>query len=79
MKVGEKNSANNVRTLGLTDSSSCWDTVEMDRRRQEEVIYLRRLLNRIIAEAKRYYIDIIVKYNQIPISFMQYCVLCIQR
>lgn len=53
MKVGEKNTANYVRSLRLTDSSSCWDTIEMDRRRQEEVIYLKRLLDRKIARAKR--------------------------
>jgi len=53
MKVGEKNTSNYVRSLRLNDSSSCWDTIEMDRRRQEEVIYLKRLLDRKIARAKR--------------------------
>lgn len=40
----------------------------MDGRRQDEVICLRRLLNRQIAKPKRNYRGLIEKYNQIPIS-----------
>lgn len=45
-------SANGVKSLPLTDSSCFWGTMEMDRRRQEEVIYFRNLFSRNIAEVK---------------------------
>lgn len=52
LKVEWEMSANGVKSLPLTDSSCFWGTMEMDRRRQEEVIYFRNLFSRNIAEVK---------------------------
>lgn len=69
IKVEWEKSTNDVGSSPLTHASRHWDTVEMDGRRQEELIYLRKLLNRQIAKAKGHYTGVIVKYNQIPIRF----------
>lgn len=69
IKVVWGKKAKDIGPSPVAHVSCCWNTVEMDGRRQEEVIYLRRLLTRPTAKAKGKYRGLIEKYNQIPISF----------